>query len=132
MLNDLQFGGYLIWRQVPVFVDGRAELYGETFEMAYYRALQLKDVDGFLDLLKRYDIDAGDARPGRRPPRNSSIISMDGGASTPTIAWWSTYAAPASRPQRVPPGRRSRREAAASPEVRDIRAIRRSIFALLK
>lgn len=58
VLNDLQFGGYLIWRQVPVFVDGRAELYGETFEMAYYRALQLKDVDGFLDLLKRYDIDA--------------------------------------------------------------------------
>ncbi|WP_166302040.1 hypothetical protein [Bradyrhizobium sp. 2S1] len=58
VLNDLQFGGYLIWRQVPVFVDGRAELYGETFEMAYYRALQLKDVDGFFDLLKTYDIDA--------------------------------------------------------------------------
>jgi len=58
VLNDLPFGGYLIWRHVPVFVDGRAELYGESFEMAYYRALQLKDVDGFLDLLKRYDIDA--------------------------------------------------------------------------
>jgi hypothetical protein len=58
VLNDLQFGGYLIWRHFPVFVDGRAELYGESFEMAYYRALQLKDVDGFYDLLKRYDIDA--------------------------------------------------------------------------
>lgn len=58
VLNDLQFGGYLIWRQVPVFVDGRAELYGESFEMAYYRALQLKDVNGFLDLLKTYRIDA--------------------------------------------------------------------------
>lgn len=58
VLNDLQFGGYLIWRQVPVFVDGRAELYGEKFEMAYYRALQLKDADGFLGLLKTYDIDA--------------------------------------------------------------------------
>ncbi|MGY4476009.1 hypothetical protein [Bradyrhizobium sp. USDA 3364] len=58
VFNDLRFGGYLIWRQVPVFVDGRAELYGETFEMAYYRALQLKDVDGLLALLKTYDIDA--------------------------------------------------------------------------
>ncbi|MBR0691839.1 hypothetical protein [Bradyrhizobium lablabi] len=58
VLNDLPFGGYLIWRQMPVFIDGRAELYGEAFEMAYYRALQLKDVDGFLDLLKTYDIDA--------------------------------------------------------------------------
>ena len=58
VLNDLPFGGYLIWRQVPVFVDGRAELYGEKFEMDYYRALQLKDVDGFLGLLKTYDIDA--------------------------------------------------------------------------
>jgi hypothetical protein len=58
ILNDLPFGGYLIWRQIPVFVDGRAELYGEAFEMAYYRALQLKEVDKFLDMLKTYDIDA--------------------------------------------------------------------------
>ncbi|WGS21406.1 MULTISPECIES: hypothetical protein [unclassified Bradyrhizobium] len=58
VLNDLPFGGYLIWRQVPVFVDGRAELYGETFDIAYYRALQLKDVDRFIDLLRTYDIDA--------------------------------------------------------------------------
>jgi hypothetical protein len=58
ILNDLPFGGYLIWRQIPVFVDGRAELYGEAFEMAYYRALQLKEVDKFLDMLEAYHIDA--------------------------------------------------------------------------
>ncbi|GKQ51704.1 hypothetical protein [Bradyrhizobium sp. Ce-3] len=58
VLNDLEFGGYLIWRQMPVFIDGRAELYGETFGMTFYRALQLKDVNGFLDLLKTRDIDA--------------------------------------------------------------------------
>ena len=58
VLNDLPFGGYLISRGVPVFIDGRAELYGEAFEMAYYRAMQLKDVNELLDLLKRYDIDA--------------------------------------------------------------------------
>jgi hypothetical protein len=58
VLNDLPFGGYLIWRQMPVFIDGRAELYGEQFEMAYYRALQLKDVNQLFDILKNYDIDA--------------------------------------------------------------------------
>jgi hypothetical protein len=63
VLNDLPFGGYLIWRQIPVFVDGRAELYGEKFELDYYNALQLKDVGLFFDLLKRYDIDAVLLRP---------------------------------------------------------------------
>jgi len=58
VLNDLPFGGYLIWRQMPVFIDGRAELYGEAFELAYYRAMQLKDVNQFLDILKTWDIDA--------------------------------------------------------------------------
>ena len=58
VLNDLPFGGYLIWRQIPVFVDGRAELYGEAFDMAFYRAMQLKDVDGLLAMLKTWDIDA--------------------------------------------------------------------------
>ena len=58
VLNDLPFGGYLIWRQMPVFIDGRAELYGEAFDVAYYRALQLKDVNQFLDILKAWDIDA--------------------------------------------------------------------------
>ena len=58
VLNDLPFGGYMIWQKMPVFIDGRAELYGEAFEMAYYRALQLKDVNQFLDILKTWDIDA--------------------------------------------------------------------------
>lgn len=64
VLNDLPFGGYLIWRQIPVFVDGRAELYGEAFDVAYYRAMQLKDVNQFLDLLKTWDIDAVLLTPG--------------------------------------------------------------------
>ena len=72
VLNDLPFGGYLIWRQMPVFVDGRAELYGEAFDMAYYRALQLKDVNQFLGILKTWDIDAvllTPRHPGGRPAR---------------------------------------------------------------
>jgi hypothetical protein len=58
VLNDLSFAGFLISRHVPVFIDGRAELYGEEFGLAYDRALKLGDVDAFLGLLKAYDIDA--------------------------------------------------------------------------
>ncbi|MGF6313309.1 hypothetical protein ABIB82_007461 [Bradyrhizobium sp. i1.8.4] len=58
VLNDYPFGGYLISEQMPVFIDSRAELYGEQFVMAYFRALQLKDVNQFLGLLKEYEIDA--------------------------------------------------------------------------
>src|SRR5258705_3455094 len=64
VLNDLPFGGYLIWRQIPVFVDGRAELYGEAFDMAFYRAMQLKDVNELLDILNKWDIDAVLLTPG--------------------------------------------------------------------
>ena len=64
VLNDRAFGGYLIWRQMPVFIDGRAELYGEKFTMAYRDAVELKDVGQFLGLLRDYDIDALLLQPG--------------------------------------------------------------------
>jgi hypothetical protein len=76
ILNDLQFGGYLISRRLPVFIDGRAELYGEQFEMTYYRALQLKDVNLFLDMLKSYDIDAVLLTPST--PAVSLLDRLDG------------------------------------------------------
>ncbi|WP_028349333.1 hypothetical protein [Bradyrhizobium murdochi] len=76
VLNDLPFGGYLIWRQMPVFIDGRAELYGEAFEMAYYRALQLKDVNQLLSLLKDYEIDAVLLTPAT--PAASLLDYLDG------------------------------------------------------
>ncbi|MBT1512382.1 hypothetical protein KIP88_17925 [Bradyrhizobium sp. SRL28] len=63
VLNDRAFGGYLIGRQMPVFIDGRAELYGEKFTMDYFNALDLKDVSQFLGLLKDHDIDALLLRP---------------------------------------------------------------------
>ena len=49
---------------MPVFIDGRAELYGEQFTMAYYNALELKDVSKFLSLLRDYDIDGLLLQPG--------------------------------------------------------------------
>ena len=34
--NSYNWGGYLIWRGIPVFVDGRADVYGDDF-LHYYR-----------------------------------------------------------------------------------------------
>jgi hypothetical protein len=58
VLNDMSFAGFLIARGIPVFIDGRAELYGETFALAYDHALELNDIEGFFNLLKTYDIDS--------------------------------------------------------------------------
>ena len=76
ILNDLPFAGYLISRGVPVFIDGRAELYGEQFVMKYYRALQLKDVNLLLAMLKDYDIDAVLLTPAT--PAASLLDHLDG------------------------------------------------------
>jgi hypothetical protein len=72
ILNDSPFGGYLISRGIPVFIDGRAELYGERFGLAFDRALRLKDANLFLGLLKDYDIDAV-----LLPPSTPAISLLD-------------------------------------------------------
>lgn len=58
VLNDYDFGGSLIAADVPVFIDGRTELYGERFVLAHHNAIQLRDVGKFLSLLDGYRIDA--------------------------------------------------------------------------
>jgi hypothetical protein len=40
--NSYAWGGYLIWRGMPVFVDGRADVYG-TFLSRYLKTLRLTD-----------------------------------------------------------------------------------------
>src|SRR5262249_17704592 len=40
--NPYAWGGYLIWRGVPVFVDGRADLYGD-FLYEYLKTLRLTE-----------------------------------------------------------------------------------------
>lgn len=40
VLNQYTFGGYLIYRGIPVFIDGRADLYGDQHMEAYADALQ--------------------------------------------------------------------------------------------
>jgi len=58
VLNSYDFGGYLIFSGVKPFIDGRTELFGESFVLRHDRAVRLLDVGTLFDLLKQYDIDA--------------------------------------------------------------------------
>jgi hypothetical protein len=40
--NSYNWGGYLLWRGIPVFVDGRADVYGDAFLDEYVLAYQLR------------------------------------------------------------------------------------------
>ena len=40
--NEYHWGGYLIWRGLPVFADGRADVYGDRFLSEYFKTLDLK------------------------------------------------------------------------------------------
>jgi hypothetical protein len=58
VFNDYDFGGYLIASGVAPFVDGRTELYGETFMVMQDRASRAKDPRDLFKLLDDYRIDA--------------------------------------------------------------------------
>ena len=38
VLNGYGFGGYLIFKGVKPFIDGRSDMYGDAFSTAYFRA----------------------------------------------------------------------------------------------
>ncbi len=76
ILHNAGFGGYLITQGVPVFFDGRAELYGEDFVVKTLNALALKNVDTFLGLLDTYKIDATLLRPDT--PAVGLLDKLDG------------------------------------------------------
>lgn len=56
VFNAYGFGGYLIFRGVPVFVDGRADLYGDPYIARLASALSLAKAGGLEQLLHDYDI----------------------------------------------------------------------------
>ncbi len=58
VLNDYDFGGYLISAGVAPFIDGRTELYGEKFFVDHNAASGLMEPDNLFRLLKDYDIEA--------------------------------------------------------------------------
>ncbi len=55
VLNSEMFGGYLIFRGVPVFIDGRVEMYGNDFLAKDYQA-ERGDQAAVKELLARYQI----------------------------------------------------------------------------
>lgn len=55
VLNDYRFGGYLIFSDVAPFIDGRAELYGQTFMNQYMRIAD-GDAGAVKTALTRYHI----------------------------------------------------------------------------
>ncbi|MGY3620601.1 hypothetical protein [Bradyrhizobium sp. USDA 10063] len=58
IFNTAGFGGYMISRNMEVFIDGRAELYGEQFVLDYFRATEARNLSELLRLLDTYRIDA--------------------------------------------------------------------------
>ena len=58
VLNDYDFGGYLISTGIAPFIDGRTELYGETFFVDHNATSGLMEPDNLFRLLKDYDIEA--------------------------------------------------------------------------
>jgi hypothetical protein len=55
VLNDYGFGGYLIFRGFKVFIDGRADFYGDAFIKRYAEAIALQS-DEFFKLVDQYGI----------------------------------------------------------------------------
>jgi hypothetical protein len=54
VFNDYGLGGYLIYRGIPVFIDGRADMYGDKLLQETIEAMQLRDRHGFLAFLERH------------------------------------------------------------------------------
>lgn len=53
--NSYNWGGYLIWRGIPVFVDGRADVYGDDFLHYYRRTFDLSS--RWQEPLDDFDVD---------------------------------------------------------------------------
>jgi hypothetical protein len=58
VLNDYDFGGYLIANGIATFVDGRTELYGAKFFVDQYGAIGLTEPENLFRLLDQYQIEA--------------------------------------------------------------------------
>lgn len=57
VLNDYNFGGFLVYSGIPTFIDGRADMFGDDF---LARFVNLRDpgtgTDELADVLEEYDI----------------------------------------------------------------------------
>ena len=76
ILNQYDFGGYLVYEGLPTFIDGRTELYGGAFFARYYNAVTLADLAGFDRLLDEYKIKATLLAPDT--PANAYLDRLPG------------------------------------------------------
>lgn len=56
VFNAYNFGGYLIYRGIPVFIDGRSDMYGDSLLKKYVSAVSLSGPDALQSLLTDYRI----------------------------------------------------------------------------
>jgi hypothetical protein len=56
VFNSYDFGGFLIFLDIPTFVDGRALPFGDDFLHKYFDAVDLIDIDGTFQMLDDYKI----------------------------------------------------------------------------
>jgi hypothetical protein len=63
VLNSYEFGGYLIFKGIPTFIDGRFELFGNQFLQHYFDSMALTNSDQAAQFLKQYDVHWALLRP---------------------------------------------------------------------
>jgi hypothetical protein len=56
VFNSFEFGGYLIYRGIPVFIDGRTPVFGDALVKRYLDATQFVHSEEFPRLLDEYKI----------------------------------------------------------------------------
>ncbi len=76
LFNSYDFGGYLIFRHIAPYIDGRTELYGKDFLLAHNSAVMLQNVDKFLRLLADEHIDVTLLTPNT--PANGLLDHLKG------------------------------------------------------
>ncbi len=83
VLNSESFGGYLIFRGVPTFIDGRIEMYGDPF-LRRYLAIEHGAAPALADALKQYKISWTLLHP-----QDGAVVALDH-----MPGWRRAYAAP--------------------------------------
>jgi hypothetical protein len=56
VFHEYGWGGFLIYRGIAPFIDGRAEMYGDDFMKTYVEAIELRTSDALPKLLDRYHV----------------------------------------------------------------------------
>lgn len=56
VLNFYNFGGYLIYRNIPVFIDGRADVYGDQYMGQYFEMTQTENLEKLEGMLHQSEI----------------------------------------------------------------------------